>query len=43
MGNEAFSMLRSLAHGNIRLVFTKGDLKEVSDEVAKMLLLGLEA
>ena len=30
-------MLRSFAHGNIELIFTKGDLKEVSGEVAGVL------
>lgn len=43
MGNKAFSMLRSVAHGNIGWVCMKGDLKEVDGEVAKMLLLRLEA
>lgn len=30
-------MLRSFAHGNIELIFTKGDLKEVSGEVSGVL------
>ena len=30
-------MLRSFAHGNIELIFKKGDLKEVSSEVAGVL------
>lgn len=28
-------IIRSLTQGNVGLIFTKGDLKEVSEEVAK--------
>ncbi|MBA0600576.1 hypothetical protein Gorai_006759, partial [Gossypium raimondii] len=34
-GNEAFLNLIPLLQGNVGLIFTKGDLKEVSEEVAK--------
>ncbi|CAK8568728.1 unnamed protein product [Lathyrus sativus] len=34
-GNKAFHNLIPLLVGNVGLIFTKGDLKEVSDEVAK--------
>ncbi|MED6170054.1 60s acidic ribosomal protein P2 [Stylosanthes scabra] len=42
-GNNAFLNLIPLLRGNIALIFTKGDMKEVSDEVAKLKLpLGLK-
>ncbi|MBA0781530.1 hypothetical protein Gotri_002451 [Gossypium trilobum] len=34
-GNQAFLNLIPLLQGNVGLIFTKGDLKEVSEEVAK--------
>ncbi|KAK3228615.1 hypothetical protein Dsin_000496 [Dipteronia sinensis] len=34
-GNNAFLNLLPLLQGNVGLIFTKGDLKEVSEEVAK--------
>lgn len=34
-GNKAFLNLIPLLQGNVGLIFTKGDLKEVSEEVAK--------
>ncbi|XP_010508934.1 PREDICTED: 60S acidic ribosomal protein P0-1 [Camelina sativa] len=34
-GNQAFLSLLPLLQGNVGLIFTKGDLKEVSEEVAK--------
>ncbi|PKI39588.1 hypothetical protein CRG98_040058 [Punica granatum] len=34
-GNNAFLSLIPLLQGNVGLIFTKGDLKEVSEEVAK--------
>lgn len=34
-GNQAFLNLLPLLQGNVGLIFTKGDLKEVSEEVAK--------
>ncbi|KAI5419587.1 60s acidic ribosomal protein P2, variant 6, partial [Lathyrus oleraceus] len=34
-GNNAFINLIPLLVGNVGLIFTKGDLKEVSDEVSK--------
>lgn len=34
-GNEGFLNLIPLLQGNVGLIFTKGDLKEVSEEVAK--------
>ncbi|KAI9154328.1 hypothetical protein LWI28_024481 [Acer negundo] len=34
-GNTAFGNLLPLLQGNVGLIFTKGDLKEVSEEVAK--------
>ena len=34
-GNKAFLNLIPLLVGNVGLIFTKGDLKEVSEEVAK--------
>ncbi|KAF8108348.1 hypothetical protein N665_0111s0058 [Sinapis alba] len=34
-GNEGFLSLIPLLQGNVGLIFTKGDLKEVSEEVAK--------
>ncbi|MED6114035.1 60s acidic ribosomal protein P2 [Stylosanthes scabra] len=38
-GNNAFLNLIPLFRGNIALIFTKGDMKEVSDEVAKLKVL----
>ena len=34
-GNKAFDPLMDLLVGNVGLIFTKGDLKEVREEVAK--------
>ncbi|XP_020577142.1 60S acidic ribosomal protein P0-like [Phalaenopsis equestris] len=34
-GNQAYLNLLPLLVGNVGLIFTKGDLKEVSEEVAK--------
>ncbi|KAK7267890.1 hypothetical protein RIF29_20570 [Crotalaria pallida] len=34
-GNKAFQNLAPLLHGNVALIFTKSDLREVSEQVAK--------
>ncbi|XP_042407156.1 60S acidic ribosomal protein P0-like [Zingiber officinale] len=40
-GNKDFLNLLPLLVGNVRLIFTKGDLKEVSEEIAKYKVLNI--